>query len=106
MKKKVSYSSTGLVYGTFWGGGEGAYGARELQADTKKDLIKQANDGLDGSLDSGMGFERLIGALLNVEKTTTIVVDGKLFHAADCDIAFIGKLTRKQKEFLLECNDM
>ena len=40
MSKK--YIAKGLVYGKYWGGGFGAYQARELKAKTKKSLLKEA----------------------------------------------------------------
>ena len=103
MNEKFSYDSTGLVFGNFWGGGSGSYKARSLHAETLEDLLKQATDGLDGSLDSGMGFESLIGAMLDITKTTTIIVNEKLFSNEEpLEPVFIGELTDEQKEFLIE----
>lgn len=105
MKKKVKFESTGLVYGKYWGGGEGAYAARKLEADTKEELLKQANEGLNGSLDSGMGYKSLIGAILNITKKTTIEIDGKPFVNEETEIEFVGNLTAEQEDFLLDCYD-
>ena len=99
----VKFKSTGLVFGNYWGGGKGSYSATKLTADTKEDLIKQATDGLDGSLDGGMGFESLIGALLSITKTTTIMHDGKLFTNEETEDEFIGNLTEEDQDFLIEC---
>ena len=61
------FRSKGLAYGKYWGGGEGAYQAEELTGETKEELLEKANTMLtDGSLDSGMGYESLIGAILDV----------------------------------------
>lgn len=103
MNEKFSYDSTGLVFGNFWGGGKGSYPARQLHAETLEDLVKQAIDGLNGSLDSGMGYESLIGAMLFVTKTTTIMAKQKPFiHKEVLSTVFVGDLTDDQKDFLIE----
>ena len=98
------YKSTGLVYGNYWGGGQGAYAARRLEADTKEELLKQAEKGLDGSLDDGMGYESLIGAILNITKFTTVEIDRKEFVNKEYETEFVGELTEEQIDFLIECN--
>jgi hypothetical protein len=55
---------------------------------------------LDGRLDSGMGFESLIGAMLEINEVTTIIIKGKIFKNEKFEHVFIGKLTEKQKDFL------
>ena len=103
MNEKFSYDSTGLVFGNLWGGGRGSYPARQLHAETLEDLVKQAIDGLNGSLDSGMGFERLLGAVLFITKKTTITVSEKPFcNEENLEPVFIGELTDEEKEFLIE----
>lgn len=99
--KKVSFISSGFVYGKYWGGGAGAYPAKKLQATTKKELLDKANDGLSGSLDSGMGFEKqLLGAILKIVTVTTVEINDKLFTNEESEIKFIGKLNKDQKAFL------
>jgi len=100
MKAKESFKSTGLVYGNLWGGGEGSYPAKKLEGKTKADILEQATKGLDGSLDAGMGFESLIGAILLITTITTIVVKGKTFTNEETEEEFIGNLTEEQQEFL------
>ena len=100
--EKVEYKSTGLVYGNCWGGGRGAYKARCLKADTKEKLIEEAKRGLDGSLDSGMGYESLIGAMLEICKITIIEIDGREFVNKEYDIETVGNLTEDEEEFLLQ----
>lgn len=103
MNEKFSFDSTGVVLGNLWGGGKGSYPARQLTSETLEDLIKQANKGLDGSLDGGMGFESLIGAVLFVTKTTTIMVNEKPFSNKEyLSPVFVGSLTDEEKEFLFE----
>ena len=103
MNEKFSYDSTGLVFGNFWGSGRGSYPARKLTSETLEDLIAQANEGLDGGLDSGMGFERLLGAVLFITKKTTITVNEQPFSSEEnLEPVFIGELTDEEKEFLFE----
>lgn len=99
-KKNLTFKAYGYVYGKYWGGGEGAYPSTVISADTKKELIETAKKGLDGSLDGGMGYEKLIGAILLIEKITTIEVDGETYEKKDSEIVFIGELTQQQKHFL------
>lgn len=97
----VKYSSTGLVYGDCWGGGSGAYAARKLKADSKEELLAKANELLkSGGLDSGMGYKRLKGAMLDIKIETTKVIDGKEFVNTEHEVEFIGDLTEDEQIFL------
>ena len=100
--KTITFESTGFVYGLLWGGGSGAYPARKLTANTKKELLEKANAGLDGSLDSGMGYESLQGAILEIKKITTLLIKGKEYVNYQTETEFIGNLTEKNKDFLFE----
>jgi hypothetical protein len=103
MDKKVKYFSKGLVHGHYWGGGKGCYKAEKLTADTKEELISKATEMLEsGALDSGMGYESLIGALLDITQVTTITVDGDLYHNEKSEMEFIGDLTVEEIDFLTE----
>jgi len=102
MKTTVKFESTGLVFGNYWGGGKGSYPARKLYAETKSDIIEQAEKGLNGSLDSGMGYESLIGALLVITEITTINLKGKNYVHKEDDIIFIGDLSEDEQDFLLQ----
>lgn len=105
-KEFKHYKSTGFVYGKFWMGGEGSYPANSFESESKKDLINQCTTALNnGSLDFGMGFEALIGAILNIETITTIQHNGKEFKNSENCLKYIGKLTPKQKGFLLRSFD-
>ena len=100
MKAKKEFTSKGLVYGNLWGGGRGAYSARRLTSDTFDGIIKQANGGLAGSLDDGMGYESLIGAALIITEISTIFKDGKEYKHYDASLHFVGNLTPEDKDFL------
>ena len=103
MEQTEKWKSEGIVFGNYWGGGRGSYAARKLYSDTKEELIEQANAGLDGSLDAGMGYESLIGALLNITKVTTVVIDDKYFVNKESELEFIGELTEEDQDFLIDC---
>jgi hypothetical protein len=102
MTKK--YIANGFVLGKLWGGGFGAYKSREVRAKTKTELLKKALQDLKtGVLDSGMGFEFLKGAILNIKEVESIILKGKKYQRADYIIEFIGNLTEKEQDFLLTC---
>ena len=100
-----NFIARGLVYGKNWGGGFGAYASREIREKTKAGLLVRAKADLkSGALDSGMGFEFLAGALLDIEEIETIKIKGKEFKRSEFKSIFIGDLTEKEQNFLLECN--
>ena len=99
MKK---YKITGLVYGNFWEGVEGSYQAKTLIGINKKELLNEAKRLLKtGELANEMGYENLIGALLTLTTTTTKIIDDKIFTNEEYKNLFIGKLTSKQKNNLI-----
>ena len=102
---KKHYTSTGLVYGNYWGGGKGGYSARKLQANTKEELIELAKKGIeDGSLDSGMGYESLIGCMLEITVHETVEIDGKEFVHKTEFFEYVGdEITEEEENFLMSC---
>jgi len=105
LEVKRSYKSEGYVLGNYWGGGQGAYPCIKLESDNLDDLIKQNELALkSGSLDSGMGYESLIGALLYVTTISIICYEGQEFRKKEIDTQFICELTDEQENFLLDCN--
>lgn len=99
----VIYKARGLVLGNLWGGGQGGYAARELSADSLPKLDKQIKDGIkDGSLDSGMGFESLVGAVMMIETIDTRRIDGKTFIASKYEQEVYGSLSDEQIDMLTE----
>lgn len=107
MKKleiKKTYHSTGFVLGNYWGGGQGSYPCTYFESDNLDDLIEQNKLALqNGKLDSGMGYESLIGAKLIITTVSTIIYEGILYTNYETDEQFIGELTDKQIDFLLDC---
>jgi len=49
-----------------------------------------------------MGFEKLIGAVLDVTVITTIIFEDKEFTNKETETHIIGNLTEDEEEFLLE----
>lgn len=83
------------------GGGFGRYPSSPLQAKTREKLSKQAKKDLQtGALDSGMGFEYLKGALLDIEEIEVIKVKGKEYLRSEFDSELIGDLTEEEQDFL------
>ena len=101
----ITYKATGIVLGNCWGGGQGGYPASEIRATNRTSLIQQIENGIkDGSLDSGMGFESLIGALMCVEIIDTREIDGKTFTAIEYEDEYFGDLTPEQEELLADAS--
>ena len=104
MEKKKSFKATGFVLGNYWGGGTGAYPTIEFTADTKEELLEKAKVALeDGSIDSGMGYESLIGAVLDVTVSTAIEFEGDEYVNEKYEFDTVGILTDEQYDFLQEC---
>jgi hypothetical protein len=97
---KTVYTAKGFVYGNYWGGGKGAYRSKEIIANTEDAIEEVANKMLkEGSLDGGMGYESLIGALLYVTETKTINIDGEDFKHEEIYCLFVGDLTEEEQIF-------
>ena len=97
------WNATGLVYGRDWGFNYISYPSISLQNDSYEGLITEANKALaNGSIDSGMGFESIMGALLETTCTTSVEIEDYEFKHASIDTEFIGDLTEEQIEFLEE----
>ena len=104
MKTKKEYSAKGIVVGNLWGGGRGGYSTEPLRNyKSLKTLLIDANRMLiDGSLDSGMGFESLECAILNVKETETIFDDNKEYTRDTYTTEMIGIPSMNEEDFLQE----
>lgn len=103
--KKITYKADGIVYGKYWGGGEGAYKAERYHADTLERLTADIEKDIEsGAIDSGMGYEKVLGALMYIDTITDVMIDGKVFSNVTTESHFFGNITEKQQDFLLECN--
>ena len=101
MSKRITV--TGIVFGNCWGGGQGGFKAKKITGGTLKEVRAEAKrkleDGsLDGSLDSGMGFESLNGAVLEAKVETIKMIDGEEYVNTKYQIFSIGKTTEFQRE--------
>lgn len=105
MEKKITYTAKGTVLGNLWGGGKGAYPTTVITGDSMEEVIEKAEKALnDGSLDSGMGYESLIGAVLDVEVKTRINIEDKPFFNREWEQITVGKVDEMDYDFLNDCN--
>lgn len=101
MISKVRYEAKGVVLGNLWGGGEASYPSETVKADTEIELMQTLNDMLkSGALDSGMGFDGLIGAYMMKCKIETFIYNGKPYDGRHYEELFLGDLREDQKDFL------
>lgn len=101
MGDRQQYTATGIVWGNCWGGGKCGYAAEKITGDTLGEVKAEAERMLkDGSLDSGMGFESLYAATLNVKIETIKEIDGKEFIHTDYTVLYLGAVTENEEVFL------
>lgn len=106
MNSETSFEAKGFVLGNLWGGGVGAYPSIKLEGKSEEEILERANSELStGGLDSGMGFQRLTGAALNITKITRIEIDGLPFTNKQTEVKLIGNLDEMDQEFLLDMMD-
>lgn len=99
----ITYKATGIVLGNCWGGGVCGYAAREINANSLRELREEIEEQLEnGSLDSGMGFESLIGAIMTIDTIDSREIDSKLFVAHDYKDEIFGDVTPEQEKVLIE----
>lgn len=93
-KLKYKYNANGYVLGNLWGGGKGYYPARQYSNTSLvklKQIIKK--DFKSGALDSGMGYEKLTGALMNITVISSRKIGKKIYTNNDRTIKFkLGKI--------------
>jgi hypothetical protein len=100
MKK---YTAKGTVWGNLWGGGHGGYRSKEVTGTTLQEIKDKATAMLaDGSLDGGMGYESLYGAILNVKVEDIKTIDNKDYIHTDWRIVRVGKVSRKEAQASFE----
>lgn len=103
MKKKITFIAKGLVWGHCWGGGQCGYKSKRITADTKEELDAKINEGIsDGSLDGGMGYESLMGAVMDITTKTTIEVEGKEYTNTEIETETFGTLSESVENDLVE----
>ena len=101
--KPKTYKARGFVYGNLWGGGKGAYPAEVITSDNRQDINQEIKSGISsGWLDSGMGYESLIGAIMTIETISTAMIDGKEFKNSEYETVIYGDLKDNEVEYLEE----
>jgi len=99
---KKTYKAKGLCYGRYWGGGSGSYRAENYSSKSLEQLESDILQGIkDGSIDSGMGYEKVIGAVMDIETIETVTIDGKEFVHSEYETELYGDLSEDEQEFLL-----
>ena len=87
------YIARSVVVGNCWGGGQVAYKGQRVEGDTRDEVLRKTEDMFkDGSLDSGMGFESLIGAWVEIEEIETVTIDAKTFTRSEWTNEIIGEI--------------
>ena len=91
----VRYRAKGLVCGIDWNNDETIYPTIEYSSRSRlEDLEDQINKGIeDGSIDGGMGYQKIIGALMTVTTIRTIILDGKYYTNSEDQVRAYGNLT-------------
>ena len=93
--KELEYQADGIITGHFWGGGIGFYYARKYtdfkSLDDLKETIKK--DFKSGAIDSGFGFEKIIGARMKIDKINIRTIDGDDYVNVKHEIFELGDMS-------------
>lgn len=101
METTINYEAKGVCLGKLWGGGEGAYTTEKYTNSSLSKLKTEIEKGIGNStIDSGMGFESMIGALMIVTTIRTKTINGKNYTNKENENMFFGDLTEEQQDFL------
>jgi len=99
--RNITYIARGVVLGNYWGGGRGYYKAEELRSNNLEELREEIGKKVDdGSLDSGMGYESLIGACMSITTREEKEIEGKTFINEESDIEFFDIDNKYQEEII------
>jgi hypothetical protein len=105
MNVRVEYELKGYVYGETWGGHYGFYKAITLYGNNLNQIIKKASKDLD-ILDSGMGFEKITGAIYFPLKIEIININGKEYRNTESlDEIIIGYIDKKGLKYFYDHYD-
>lgn len=87
----TEYEANGKVLGKLWGGGFGGYPARNYTNSDKEALIEEIKKDYESSaLDSGMGFELLVAAVMTITTVECVEIDGKKYVSRDIEEITFG----------------
>ena len=106
-----TFSATGLVLGVTWEGYEGIVQSKGSTnfptcCDYQSILTAYGNMFEKQDLCKNGDFRSQLGAIVCIEVTTTVEIQGHLFTNVSETIEFIGKLTAKQKNTLWNVPDL
>jgi len=90
--ENITYSAKGFVFGMAWEMQYCTYNSKEYAANTIEQLhdrIKE--DVISGSIDSGMGFYKVLGAVMDVTTTRTIIVNERTYTNESIITEYHGK---------------
>lgn len=97
----TKYIAKGLVVGNCWGGGVVGYAAETVIARQLPALKRNINRMLEnGTLDSGMGYESLIGAIMEITKIHTIIKNNKEYNSTESSVEIFGDFGDIEEEWL------
>lgn len=92
----IEYQANGIVLGRLWGGGLGSYRAQDYAGFKNlgdlKEVIKK--DFESDALDSGFGFEKLVGARMGIDKRTVKIIDGDRYVNIKHEIFELGDMSK------------
>lgn len=98
---KTYYKAKGLVYGCLWDNSMGSYPSKEVYSENFDELKEMIMSGIDdGSLDSGMGYQQLVGAIMEITTITDIVINDDVYTNKKYQVEYFGELSETEIEFL------
>jgi hypothetical protein len=102
MRKTIKYTLKGYVFGSLWGGGKGFYPAVPLYGTNLKKILTDAEKNLN-QLDSGMGFQEVLGAIYFPTKIETIYINGKEYSNKEyLDNEVIGDIDERNLDYFYD----
>ena len=104
MKTTKEYKASGWVLGNCWGGGKVWYQSNKYQSKTLKGIEKEIQKGIEnGSIDSGMGFESILGAIIDITEIEKIDTgDGEPFKRENSMYNTFGEIEDKAQEYFFD----
>lgn len=100
-QEEITYRATGLVLGITWEGVEGTYPMTSHNFENIQDVLITCETKLKlNSLTGTADFQKQLGAILAITKSTTIQVNGKPFINTEVSIEYVGDLTVEQMGLL------
>ena len=99
--KIIEYQAQGVCIGRLWSFEDGAYPTIKFNNSNKDELYNEIEESVkSGSIDSGMGFESIRGALMTITTKTTITVDDKTFTNEESETDIFGKVSDDEIDYL------